>query len=114
MGTATTVRRTPHLPEDPALAAYEEMALVYDAFTSAYDYGRWLSAIEDYAREHGFEGRDVFDVACGTGKSFVPMVERGFRVTACDLSPAMVRLAERKAAGLADIHVADMRSLPDL
>jgi SAM-dependent methyltransferase len=89
------------------------MASVYDAFTSSYDYGRWLSAIEGLAKGHGLAGTDLLDVACGTGKSFMPMLARGYRVTACDLSPAMVAEASAKSAGLARVFVADMRRMPD-
>ena len=117
MDTSTVLtppRKAPCPPDDPALAAYEEMAVVYDAFTSAYDYDRFLSVIEQLAFEHGLTGTDLLDVACGTGKSFVPMLERGYRVTACDLSPEMVRMAQDKSAGAANVVVADMRELPDL
>jgi SAM-dependent methyltransferase len=55
----------------------------------------------------------VLDVACGTGKSFLPLFERGYAVTACDLSPEMARRAASKAPG-ARVYVADMRVLPAL
>ena len=90
------------------------MAAVYDAFTSAYDYERWLGVIEELALRHGTGGHDLFDVACGTGKSFMPMLARGYRVTACDMSPEMLELARRKSGRLAELHIADMRCLPDL
>jgi SAM-dependent methyltransferase len=109
MATATVP-----LIDEPALAAYEEMADVYDAFTSAYDYERWLAAIEALGVEHGLRGSDVLDVACGTGKSFMPLLERGYSVTACDLSPRMVERARAKSGGSARVEVADMRRLPDL
>jgi SAM-dependent methyltransferase len=117
MGTTTTLPAGPAARPatyDPALAAYEEMAVVYDAFTRAYDYERFLTVIEQLALEHGLAGRDVLDVACGTGKSFMPLLRRGYRVTACDLSPEMVRLAQSKSEGKARVVVADMRALPEL
>ena len=39
---------------------------------------------------HGFAGKRLLDLACGTGNSFVPFMGRGFRVTGCDASPAML------------------------
>ena len=120
MGTQTTLppvavaRTRPRRYDDHALAAYEEIASVYDAFTRAHDYDRFLDVIERIARSHGLTGEDVLDIACGTGKSFMPLLKRGYRVTACDVSPAMVRIAQEKSAGLADVIVADMRALPDL
>lgn len=45
----------------------------------------------------------VADLGCGTGSLSVLLAERGYRVTAVDLSPKMVALAEEKAraAGVA-------------
>jgi SAM-dependent methyltransferase len=102
---------TPTLESD-APHAYAVLAPAYDLLTAEYAYGPWLSAIERLAREHGLAGDRLLDVGCGTGKSFLPLLERGFQVTACDISPEMVALAQRKAGTRADVHIADMRSLP--
>src|SRR3954453_22182152 len=100
---------------DQALAAYDGLAAHYDALTEGHDYERWIDALERLAIAHGFAGRRVLDVACGTGKSFVPMLDRGYEVVACDLSPEMVSRAREKAAGRsARVLVADMRVLPRL
>jgi SAM-dependent methyltransferase len=96
-----------------ALEAYERLAPVYDVLTAGYDYETWLTELENLALEHGLPGRRVLDVGCGTGKSFEPLLERGYSVTACDLSPAMVAAAREKARG-AHVFVADMRWLPDV
>jgi SAM-dependent methyltransferase len=114
--TAGVLPEDPALrPEDPALRAYEALAPFYDELTAAYDYESWLDGLEALALEHGLPGRRLLDVACGTGKSFLPMARRGYVVTACDLSPAMVELARAKAPpGSAEVLVADMRELPRL
>jgi SAM-dependent methyltransferase len=96
-----------------ARAAYDALAPAYDALTAGHDYDRWLLVLERLARRHGLRGRRLLDLACGTGRSFEPMVRRGYRVTACDVSPAMVHLARRRAPGV-PVEVADMRALPDL
>ena len=98
--------------ESDATRAYAVLAPAYDLLTAEYAYGPWLSAIERVARAHGLAGDRLLDVGCGTGKSFLPLLERGFQVTACDISPEMVELAQRKVGGRADVHVADMRCLP--
>lgn len=100
--------------EDSALRAFEAMAPVYDDFTAHYDYEGWLADLLAILERHGLAGRRLLDVACGTGKSFMPMLPRGWRVTGCDVSPAMVALAEKKAGDLAELSVADMRELPRL
>ena len=103
------------LVPDPALVAYDGLAPHYDVFTADYDHETWLNALERVALDHGLRGTRLLDVACGTGKSFLPMLERGYTVTACDLSPGMVELARAKAVGSgARVLVADMRDLPEL
>jgi SAM-dependent methyltransferase len=94
-----------------ALAAYETLAPYYDRFTRAYDHASWLRGLERWASVQGLPGRRLLDIACGTGKSFQPMLRLGYVVTACDLSPEMVAKARRRAAGRAHVVVADMRAL---
>jgi SAM-dependent methyltransferase len=100
--------------EDPALAAYERMAPFYDLFTESYDYERWLSKLEALALDHGLSGKRLLDVACGTGKSFAPMLTRGYEVVGCDLSPSMVERARERFGSRAEVFVADMRELPEI
>jgi SAM-dependent methyltransferase len=95
-----------------ALAAYEALAPHYDAFTAHHDYARWTTTLEGLARAHGLRGRRLLDVACGTGKSFLPFLDRGYEVSACDISPRMVALAAAKAGDRARLEVHDMRTLP--
>jgi SAM-dependent methyltransferase len=100
--------------EDAALHAFQAMAPAYDDFTAHYDYEGWLDDLLKVLEENGLSGRRLLDVACGTGKSFLPMLPRGWRVTGCDISPAMLALAEEKAGEAATLSVADMRELPRL
>jgi SAM-dependent methyltransferase len=94
--------------------AYEAIAPVYDDFTAHHDYELWLGELLPRLRGHGLSGTRLLDVGCGTGRSFLPMLERGWEVTACDLSPAMLELARAKAGDAAKLSVADMRELPEL
>ena len=100
--------------ESDSARAYAVLAPAYDLLTADYAYGPWLAAIEWLAVRHGLTGRRLLDVGCGTGKSFMPLLDRGFDVTACDISPEMVAAARDKAGGRADVLVADMRRLPIL
>lgn len=92
--------------------AYEAIAPVYDEFTAHHDYDLWLGQLLPKVEQYGIPGRRLLDVACGTGKSFLPMLEKGWGVTACDISPKMVAVAREKVGDRADLSVADMRDLP--
>jgi SAM-dependent methyltransferase len=96
----------------PTAAAYDAAAAGYDVLTAGYAYEPWIGAIEELALDHGLLGRRMLDVACGTGKSFLPFLARGYDVTACDASVEMARLAREKAAGRVRVEVADIRQLP--
>jgi SAM-dependent methyltransferase len=92
--------------------SYEALAPVYDDFTAHHDYELWLGNLLPKLRRHGLSGRRLLDVGCGTGKSFLPMLARGWEVTACDISPSMLALARAKAGPATSLSVADMRELP--
>ncbi|HWO47800.1 MAG TPA: class I SAM-dependent methyltransferase [Solirubrobacterales bacterium] len=92
--------------------AYEAIAPVYDEFTAHHDYDLWLGQLMPRLEAHGVPGPRLLDVACGTGKSFIPLLEKGWKVTACDVSPAMVAIAREKVGDRAELSVADMRELP--
>jgi SAM-dependent methyltransferase len=101
--------------EDPIVAAYDAFAPAYDLYTHDYEYDAWMGNVEAVAQRHGLRGMRHLDIGCGTGKSFLPMLERGYEVTACDISPAMVERAREAAAGrAAHVLVADVRHLPVL
>ena len=95
-------------------APYDAVASAYDLLTAGYDYDRWMGALLDWAREHGLDGRRALDVACGTGKSFVPLLNAGFDVVACDESAGMLAVAATKVPDPRAVLRLDMRSLPVL
>jgi SAM-dependent methyltransferase len=96
-----------------AAETYEGLAPFYDELTREHDYEGWTHHLEQAALRFGVTGRALLDAACGTGKSFLPFLERGYEVTACDISPEMVELARLKAPGV-EPFVADMRALGEL
>lgn len=95
-----------------AEVAYEAIAPVYDDFTAHHDYEGWISDLLPALERHGLRGRRLLDVGCGTGKSFMPMLSRGWQVTGCDISASMLELAREKGGEEAELSVADMRELP--
>jgi ubiquinone/menaquinone biosynthesis C-methylase UbiE len=108
---------------DPAADGGEATRLTYDALAPSYDdftlgygykYETWTATLVARAEEEGVRGERMLDVACGTGFSFIPLLERGWQVTGCDVSPAMIEAARAKVGDRAELLVADMRALPDL
>lgn len=103
--------------ETGAKGAYDAIAPYYDDFTANHDFELLFANLLPAVGRHGLSGQRLLDIACGTGKSFMPMAKRGWSVTACDISPAMIAIAEKNAAeeGVhANLMVADMRELPNL
>lgn len=96
-----------------AQRTYEAMAPVYDDFTAHHEYDLWIPDLLKLLERRGLRGDRLLDVGCGTGKSFMEMLPRGWRVTACDISPAMLEQAREKAGGRVELAVADMLELPD-
>jgi SAM-dependent methyltransferase len=105
---------TKQMPGDSRHAelAYEAIAPVYDDFTAHHNYRLWVTTLLKLGAAYGLQGDTVLDVACGTGKSFIPMQEHGWKVTACDISASMVEIARAKAGPEVRLEVADMRELP--
>lgn len=99
---------------DAAKEAYDVYAPVYDEFNRNYKYERWTGRLLSVAEEAGLGGKRLLDVACGTGLSFIVLLERGWEVTGCDISPEMLERARERAEGRAELVEADMRELPEL
>jgi SAM-dependent methyltransferase len=102
---ATTVGRAP--------SEYDVFAPYYDAFTAGSDYEAWTRELLGLAARRGIRGGTLLDLACGTGKSFAGFLERGFRVTGCDASGAMLAEAACRAPATTLVQ-ADLTSLPPL
>lgn len=99
--------------EDPALAAYEAFAPIYNEFNHLNDYEMWLGRhLLPELEKHGLRTGRALDVACGTGRAFGPLLRRGWEIRGCDLSPSMLERAREEAEGKIELEVADMRELP--
>ena len=99
---------------DAARKAYDAFAASFDDFNRNYMAERWTGRLLQQAEAAGLRGDRLLEVGCGTGTSLVPMLERGWRVTGCDVSPGMVNVARAKIGARARLLVADMRELPPL
>ncbi len=96
-----------------AQRTYEAMAPVYDDFTGHYESEAWIADLVKVLEHHGLTGKRLLDVGCGTGTSFMPMLAQGWKITGCDISPAMLELAREKVGEKVRLAVADMLELPD-
>ncbi len=108
MGDATTSERA----GDSAKRAFEAMAADYDDFTAHYEYEFWTSRLLEVLARNGLQGQHLLDAGCGTGKSFLPMLAQGWKVTGFDVSPSMLARARQKVGEEARLEVADMREMP--
>jgi SAM-dependent methyltransferase len=98
-----------------ARSAYDRIAAVYDEHTAENDYEQWLGEILlPEAEKHGLRKGWALDVGCGTGRAFGPLLDRGWQIVGCDVSPAMLDEAERKFKSQVQLHTLDARSLPPL
>jgi SAM-dependent methyltransferase len=98
---------------DAVRETYDAWAPVYDEFNCGYLFERWTGKLLERAEEAGVGGKRLLDIACGTGMSTIPMLDRGWTVTGCDISPKMLAIAREKIGDQADLVEADMRELPD-
>ena len=78
-------------------AAYDAVASIYDQFTGNNNYELWFSELLPKLEELGLRKGALLDVACGTGKGIGPMLDRGWTVTACDISPGMIEQARESS-----------------
>jgi SAM-dependent methyltransferase len=81
---------------------YERLSDLYDAMASdpglqAFYY-EWADALEAAVKRYRVRGRVLVDIACGTGNTALPWVEKGWTVVGVDRSEAMLREARKKSS----------------
>ena len=83
--------------------AYQNLAASYDRLTNDVDYENWVDFAHAILQREGLKVRTVADLACGTGSATRILAERGYRVTAVDLSEDMLTEAMDKCADLENL-----------
>lgn len=98
---------------------------IFDGAAGDYDrrftdtlLGRWLrAAVWERLAGRFLPGMHVLELGCGTGEDAIWLARRAVKVTATDISPAMLDVARAKAAAagvadLVDFQVIDLAHLP--
>ena len=80
--------------------AYGALAASYDRLTNDVDYKAWVDFTHAILEKEGLKVRTVADLACGTGSATRILAERGYQVTAVDLSEDMLTEAMDKCCDL--------------
>ena len=79
------------------MEAYRDLAFSYDRLTNDVDYGATVDFYFEILNKEGVQPRTAVDLACGTGSVALLLAEKGIRVTAVDMSPEMLTVAQQKA-----------------
>lgn len=77
--------------------SYGEFAYIYDVLMQDVPYDRWLEFFLEKAEKFNSSGKNVMELACGTGELALRMAKKGFQVTGVDLSEDMLMVASQKA-----------------
>ena len=78
--------------------SYADFALFYDRLTDNIDYKALAEMYAGLLCRYGARSGELLDIACGTGSLLVPLAERGFKVTAADVSQDMLTVAAAKSS----------------
>lgn len=83
--------------------AFDRKADLYDAFTQRNPHLQWLrNRVYDHVQSVVPVGAHILELNAGTGEDAVALIERGYRVHATDLAPAMItKIADKQANLLA-------------
>lgn len=93
-----------NLSERDRIEVERSAAEARSAVLAPVDVDRYLDPPSDtpYPLEYSFhllgdaQGKTILDLGCGSGESLVPLVKRGARVIAIDISPDLIQLATQR------------------
>ncbi|EIJ78949.1 MCP methyltransferase, CheR-type [Bacillus methanolicus PB1] len=77
--------------------SYGRFAYLYDKLMKDAPYDKWVEIVLAKLKKYNVEGKELLDLACGTGELSVRLSKAGFRVTGVDLSSDMLTVARAKA-----------------
>lgn len=76
--------------------AYETLAFIYDKLMDDIDYEQWAAYLHEQLQKHDCPGNRLLDLGCGTGNITIPLAQKGYDITAIDLSAEMLAQAKAK------------------
>jgi SAM-dependent methyltransferase len=77
--------------------SYEHFAYLYDGLMQEAPYDEWVQFVKTRIENYKVNGKDLLDLACGTGELSVRFAKEGLKVTGIDLSADMLAVAQAKA-----------------
>src|SRR3989344_4302934 len=83
--------------------------MFYDKIYTKKNYSKEVKFIDAVIKRNGVKGKDVLDVACGTGTHAKLLSRMGYVVTGIDKNKEMLKIA-RKKTGSSKFFVGDMRT----
>ncbi|MDE6470452.1 MAG: class I SAM-dependent methyltransferase [Eubacterium sp.] len=97
------------------MSSYNTLAQFYDFLTENVDYKVRSEYISNFFSEYGNGGKNVLDLACGTGTISKLLCDRGYKVKGMDISDEMLIVAQEKSQNNVAFFKGDISdfSLPD-
>src|SRR2546428_5471157 len=97
-GSANATARAPRPKFVPTSAFYDHVAGGYALIAASYDDVEGRNEISETVRRFSIDaalkvfrpGSRILELGCGTGRDAVALAQRGIRVDATDVSPAMI------------------------
>ena len=80
--------------------AYEALASIYDVLMDDINYDQWAEYLHQQMLKNNCPGNRLLDLGCGTGNITIPLAQKGYEITAIDLSEEMLAQAEAKTTAL--------------
>ena len=80
--------------------AYEALASIYDVLMDDVNYDQWAEYLHQQMLKNNCPGNRLLDLGCGTGNITIPLAQKGYEITAIDLSKEMLAQAEAKTIAL--------------
>jgi SAM-dependent methyltransferase len=98
---------------ESARDANDRFAPIYDAWNAQNNYEMWLGELLlPELEKRGLRRGWALDVGCATGRAFNPLLDRGWQLVGCDVSPGMLAEARRKFGSRVQLLGVDARGLP--